>query len=311
MRAVRCSKGHVDLVDVPSPKGEGIRLRTRSAGICGSDLHVVNSQFAPAHTLGHEIAGVLPDGTAVAIEPLAACGHCDACATGDYQRCREGLSIVLGIGRDGGMAEEVVVPERAIVPLPAGIAVEDACLVEPLAVAIHGLRLAGVRGDHRVAVVGGGTIGLCAVAAVTGLGASVALVARHDSQREAGARLGATEASGEYDVVIEAAGTSSALTDATALAKSGGTLLLLATYWDGFEIPAFDICLREIRIVPSSMYGRGDEGRDVDAAARLLASRPEIPEILITHRFPLEGAAEAFATAADRSSGAIKVVLEP
>ncbi|MFP8873176.1 MAG: alcohol dehydrogenase catalytic domain-containing protein [Myxococcota bacterium] len=311
MRAVRCSNGRVDLVDVPRPEGEGIRLRTRSAGICGSDLHMVSGPFAPAHTLGHEIAGVLPDGRAVAIEPLAACGHCDACTTGDYQLCREGLSTVLGIGRDGGMAEEVVVPERAIVPLPAGVDVADACLVEPLAVAIHGLRRAGVRNDLRVAVVGGGTIGLCAVAAVIGLGAPVALVARHDSQREAGARLGAAEASGEYDVVIDAAGTASALAKAVGLAKPGGTLLLLATYWDGFEIPAFDVCLREIRIVPASLYGRGDQGRDIDSAAQLLGSRPEIPDILITHRFPLEGVAEAFATAADRSSGAIKVVLEP
>ena len=80
----------------------------------------------------------------------------------------------------GGMSECIVVPERCLVPLAPGVSARDACLVEPLAVAIHGLRLAGVRGDHRVAVVGGGTIGLCAVAAVTGLGAPVALVARHD-----------------------------------------------------------------------------------------------------------------------------------
>ena len=219
--------------------------------------------------------------------------------------------MVFGIGRDGGMAEEVLVPERALVPLPSSVPASDACLVEPLAVAIHGLRLAGVRANMRVAVVGGGTIGLCAVAAVAALGAEVALVARHDSQREAGARLGATQPHSEYDLVIDAAGTRSALSEAVGLSKPGGALLLLATYWDGFEVPAFDLCLREIRIIPASMYGRGDEGRDIDASALLLGTRPDIAKTLITHRFPLDAVAEAFATATDRSSGSIKVVLEP
>ena len=311
MKAVRCHEGQVNVVEIPRPTGEGVRVRIRSAGICGSDLHVVNSPFAPSHTLGHEIAGLLPDGKPVAIEPLAPCGACDGCATGDYQRCRAGLSMVFGIGRDGGMAEEVLVPERALVSLPSSVPASDACLVEPLAVAIHGLRLAGVRANMRVAVVGGGTIGLCAVAAVAALGAEVALVARHDSQRDAGARLGAAQPRGEYDLVIDAAGTRSALSEAVGLSKPGGALLLLATYWDGFEVPAFDLCLQEIRIIPASMYGRGDEGRDIDAAALLLGTRPDIAKTLITHRFPLDAVAEAFATATDRSSGSIKVVLEP
>ena len=60
MKAVRCHEGQVNVVEVPRPTGEGVRVRIRSAGICGSDLHVVNSPFAPAHTLGHEIAGRPP-----------------------------------------------------------------------------------------------------------------------------------------------------------------------------------------------------------------------------------------------------------
>ncbi len=97
-------------------------------------------------------------------------------------------------------------------PLPAGVALGDACLVEPLAVVLHGLRRAGLRGGERVAVIGGGAIGLCAVAAARAAGAEVALVARHDAQRAAGERLGAgARASGSYDLVIDAAGTESAL----------------------------------------------------------------------------------------------------
>jgi threonine dehydrogenase-like Zn-dependent dehydrogenase len=91
------------------------------------------------------------------------------------------------------MADEIRVPARALVPLPSGIALRDALLVEALAVVVYALRRSGLRADQRVAVVGGGTIGLCAVAAARARGAEVALVARHDAQREAGERLGATE----------------------------------------------------------------------------------------------------------------------
>jgi threonine dehydrogenase-like Zn-dependent dehydrogenase len=248
----------------------------------------------------------------VAIEPLLPCERCDACRTGAYNLCERGPAIVIGTAHDGGMAEELIVPERCLVPLAAGIEVGDACLVEPLAVAVHGLRRARLGGDRRVAVIGGGTIGLCAVAAARAAGAEVTLLARHDAQREAGGRLGATpEASGSYDLVIDAAGTRAALERALGLCRPGATLLLLATYWEGLELPGFALCLKEVTVVPASMYGRVGPSRDVDAAAALLAQQPEIARALITHRFPLEAAPEAFRVAADRSAGAIKVVLEP
>lgn len=310
MRAIRCVDGAVRVMDVPAPEGDGVRVRIRSAGICGSDLHMIAAGFPLPHTLGHEMAGVTPDGTPVAIEPLQPCGRCDACRAGHYNRCALGPSIVMGTGRDGGMAEEIVVPARCLVPLAATAAVADACLVEPLAVAVHGMRRVGLRGNARVAVVGGGSIGLCAVAVAGASGAEVALAARHECQREAGERLGAREISGDYDVVIDAAGTEAALAQALGLCRSGGTLLLLATYWEGLTLPGFVLCLKEVNVVPASMYGRTGIARDVDVAAATLAARPEIGETLITHRFPLEAAPEAFAAAADRRHGAIKVVLE-
>ena len=317
MRAVRCSEKQVQIVDLPPPMGDGVRVRIASAGICGSDLHLLQSDFPLPHTLGHELAGELPDGRPVAIEPIAPCGECDRCTRGDYNLCQLGLSMIYGSGRDGGMADEVLVPERALVSLPRGVSAKDACLVEPLAVAEHGLRLAGVRADTRVAVIGGGSIGLCAIAALVGRGTTPILAARHDSQRDAGTRLGAQvvePGSAElnvYDVVIDAAGTASALECGLQLCRPGGTLLLLATYWEGFELPGFLLCLKEVRIVPASMYGTHGGTRDIDRAAALMGDNPEIANTLITHRYPLDAAREAFATAANRSAGAIKVVLEP
>lgn len=310
MRAVRCREGEVEVVDLPEPRGEGVRVRMRSAGICGSDLHMLGSVFAPRVTLGHEMAGELADGTAVAVEPLVICGDCDCCLRGDYNLCRGGPGHLMGVGLDGGMSEAIVVPERCLVGLAPGVLARDACLVEPLAVAVHGVRLAGIGPGDNVAVIGGGTIGLCAVVAARAAGAQVSLSARHDAQREAAERLGAGEARGEYDVVIESAGTDSALETAVEWARPGGQLLLLAVYWDGMAMPGIPLCMKEVRVVPSNMYGHDGDRRDFDQAAALLAQNPELPEILITHRYALGEAVQAFETARDRAQGAIKVVLE-
>jgi threonine dehydrogenase-like Zn-dependent dehydrogenase len=282
-----------------------------SAGICGSDLHLLSWDMPTI--LGHEIAGALDDGTLVAVEPIAPCFECAPCRNGEYNLCAVGPDMIMGIGRDGGMADECLVPASSIVPVPSGLSSHDACLVEPLAVAVHGVRRSQVAPAERVAVVGGGSIGQCAVVAVQATGASVAMEARHDAQRSAADRLGATPiGDGDYDVVIEAAGNASALARAVELCRPGGRVVLLASYWDGtVDIPAYAVCMNEINLIPASMYGRVGPSRDFEVAVALLAARPEVPETIITHRFPLDAAVEAFTVAHERQAGAIKVVLEP
>jgi threonine dehydrogenase-like Zn-dependent dehydrogenase len=159
--------------------------------------------------------------------------------------------------------------------------------------------------------VGGGSIGQLALIAGQAAGARVDLEARHDRQREAAARLGAGEVTDGYDAVIEAVGTASALSRAVQLCRPGGKVVLLGTYWDGSDLPGIDVCMKEVELVPASMYARVGPSRDFDVAAAVMAQRPEIAGALITHRFPLDAAVEAFEAARDRAAGAIKVVLEP
>ena len=127
MRAVRCIEGKPTVVDVEPSVGEGVRVKVASAGICGSDLHLM--KMGLPLTFGHEIAGTLPDGTPVAVEPLAPCGECAPCLDGQYQRCAIGPTIVFGVGRDGGMAEEVLTPARSLSLLPAASALAPAAVV--------------------------------------------------------------------------------------------------------------------------------------------------------------------------------------
>lgn len=312
MKAVRCCDKHIQVLDVPPPSGAGVRVNVRSAGICSSDLHMIAAGFEMPATIGHEVAGTLSDGRAVALEPIAPCGHCDMCVQGDYHLCRLGPAMVHGIALDGGMAEQVLVPERCIVPLPNNVSAADACLVEPLAVAAHGIRMLDLKPDSRIAIIGAGAVGLAAAAVLTPFINTVDIAARHAAQQEASDRLGAgLHPRGEYDVVVECAGNSKALAQAARLCKPGATILLLATYWEGVTLPAFEVSMKNLRIYASSLYGRQGLVRDVEMAAQLMAQRPELADILITHRLPLDAAPEAFAIAAKREAGAIKVVLEP
>ena len=313
MRSVRRDETGLKIVDVPGrqPGPDEVRVSVRSAGICGSDLHAVELGPIPS-TLGHEVAGITDNGLPVAIWPLTPCGSCDRCRHGEVQQCRGAQWDIYGYGRDGGMADEIIVEPANLVPLPWSVPVTDACLVEPLACAIHGTRRAGLKPADRVAVVGGGTMGLCLVAAARWSGCTVDLEARHERQRLAGELLGASiGSSGEYDVVVDAAGTAAATNRAVVLCRPGATLLLLATYWDGLHIDPLSFAMNEITLVPASAHGRHHGGRDVDSAAALLAANPAIADALITHRFALGDSIEAFRVAADRRGGAIKVVLEP
>ncbi len=273
---------------------------------------MVAAGFEIPGTLGHEVAGLLPDGRAVALEPLSPCGHCDRCLSGDYGMCRSGVGMVYGVGRDGGMAEEILVPERCIVPLPGNVRAEDACLVEPLAVAAHGLRRLPLHGRSRVAIVGAGPLGLCAAALCAPHVAEVVVAARHDAQKSAAEQLGARlDPRGEYDAVIECAGNSGSLAEAVGLCAPRAHLLLLATYWEGLVLPAFEVSMKNLTIEASYLYSQRGLSRDVDVAAQLLGRYPQVADLLISHRLPLAAAVEAFAIAADRGAGAIKVVLEP
>jgi len=314
MRAVRVNEHQVAVVDAPEPAGDGVLVRIASAGICGSDLHMVDSMRLRA-TLGHEFAGFLPDGRLVAVEPLAACRVCGPCRDGRPYHCELGLRMYVA-AFDGGMAETCLVPEATIVPIPTGVDPRDASLVEPLAVAVHAVRMAGPLAGSSVAVVGGGSIGLCLVPTLQAVGVTqVDVVARHDHQRAAAARLGATSSEADvdrWDVVFDAVGTADSLAQCVAMTRASGRVVIVGVYWDGtVPLPGMAVCFKEVRLLPSMMYGSEGPVRDFDLAARLLAARPELGPTLITHRFPLDAAADAFACARDRQAGAIKVVLEP
>jgi 2-desacetyl-2-hydroxyethyl bacteriochlorophyllide A dehydrogenase len=311
MRAVRSHDGGVAVVEVGEPPGVGEVLDMRATSICASDLSYI--RFGSTSILGHELAGTRSDGTPVVVEAIYGCMECDQCLRGTYNLCPTHGLRALGIRADGGMAEQFRAPTARLVPIPPGLDLRDASIVEPASVSWHALRLADMAPGKTVAVVGAGALGLLAVAGAQRMGGEgVALEARHPHQVEAGERLGAhVGASGRYDVVVEAAGSMESLARCGELVAPGGTIVVLGVHFGPVELDWMPLFHHEARLIPSLGYCAHDGVREMDEAAAMLAEDPVIAETVITHRFALEDATEAFRVASDRSSGAIRVVIEP
>lgn len=162
-----------------------------------------------------------------------------------------------------------------------------------------------------VGVVGGGAVGLAVVACLRSIGVTAIVEARHPHQRAAVERLGGVNAKvRDADVVIEATGADSGVERSVAGVRPGGRVVIAGLFHGPVPVPGLPMLAKEVELVGSMMYGRHGTTREIDEAATLLAAHPDIADALITHRFPLSEAPRAFAAAADRSGGAIKVVVD-
>ena len=237
MRAVRVTAEGPAVVEVDEPAGDGMLMEVSSSSICGTDLNFMG-MGALDFTFGHEFAGYV-DGTPTPSNPPSRAASATSAAPGSPSGASAPHSN-LGIFTDGGLADRVRVPASNLVPLPAGLAIDDACLVEPAAVAYHGVQRAAVSPGERVLVLGGGSIGLLVAAALRRDGHEADIEARHPHQRAAAERLGARQAgspAGNYDVVIEAVGTESGIARCAQLARPGGRVVLLGVFPQTVPVP--------------------------------------------------------------------------
>jgi 2-desacetyl-2-hydroxyethyl bacteriochlorophyllide A dehydrogenase len=337
-RATGPGKIEMQTVQHPAPDAGEVVVKVRACGICGSDLHFYGGTFPIPHCCpGHEISGEVADvgstvtgvtaGDRVAVEPIVRCERCWACAVGDYQLCEH--FRILGTTDDGGFADFVRAPAYATFQLPAGLDFDVGALTEPLAVGVHGVRLGGLQVGDRVAVLGAGTIGLLAILAACAAGAAeVVVTARHQHQATAARALGASAvfapdgegmaelaqyaADRPIDLVIETVGGhADTLLDAMRLVRKGGRIVVLGLFTKPPAVDPLLLVVKEPRIVGSLTYGRTGPRADFDIALDILGNNQALARTLITHRMGLDALPEAFATAADKSSGAIKVTVLP
>jgi len=330
VRAIRLYEaGDVRLVEEADPRptaGETL-VRVTDVGLCGSDLHwfseggIGDARLTRPVVPGHEIAGVIHAGplagTPVAVDPAIPCGVCPTCLGGHRNLCPQVLFAGHGTV-DGGLRELMAWPTPLLHPLPRGLTTTDGAVLEPLGVAIHALDLGHLRPACSIAVVGCGPIGLLLLQAALASGAtSVLAVDPLPHRREEARRRGAAAALSpqearvhvpeqQVDVAFELAGDDAAVEQAMALVRPGGRVVLGGI--PGDDRTAFPASLARrkgltialVRRMKEDVYERGirlvETGR-VDVAS------------LVTARFPLEKAPEAFRSAAAREG--LKVVLDP
>jgi threonine dehydrogenase-like Zn-dependent dehydrogenase len=337
--------------DVPEPvPGTGeVLVWVRAAGICGSDLHGYRDpgrrrqSLARPYMTGHELAGEvaavgqgvqgLDVGQRVGVEPrhLVGCGRCRWCRRGDTQLC-PALGRVEGQAvHSTGFAEYSLESAPKCYPLPDGLPIEEAAILDVYAVALHAVHRVPVRPVDTVVVLGVGAIGLAVaqVARAAGAGRVVAVGTR-DAPLEVARRLGcdgAINASVEdvaervrsftdgtgAEVVFEAVGGRAAtLPLAIEVAARGGIVGVIGSYVEPQMLDP-GVCMRkEVSLRWVWSYGTWQGIPEFQIALDMLASGRVEAAPLITHRFPLARIAGAFAAADDkRASGAIKVLVNP
>jgi len=318
--------------EVPSPDAGEVLVRVRACGICGSDLHFYHGVFPanPNISPGHEFAGEVlalgegvrgfEPGQRVVIEPIRRCQECPFCRTGRYHLCPR--HMLLGTFAPGGLADHVSVPAYTLYPLPDALDFELGALVEPLAVAVHGVHLVNITVGERVIVLGSGTIGVFSIIAAKAAGAGeVVATYRHDHQGEAARAAGASRVIRDsdvtglekegIDVVIETVGGSApTLAQALGAVRPGGRISVLGLFPGAVQLGGLALILKEVTIVGGITYCRPGLHSDFDVALGILRSDPERARAIITHRLPLDDAAQAFATAADKGTKSLKVQVQ-
>jgi threonine dehydrogenase-like Zn-dependent dehydrogenase len=259
-------------------------------------------------------------GDRVVVEPLKTCRECAYCRTGQYQICPK--RVLLGTFASGGLAEYVLVPAYALYALPESLDFELGALTEPLAVAVHGLHIVEPAMGERVLVMGAGAIGLLSVMAAKAAGAGEIIATyRHEHQGAAALAAGADrvlldgdtgglEKAG-IDIVVETVGGAApTLSQAMGIVRSGGRISVLGVFTQPVQLNALGLMLKEVKMAGGITYCRPGQHSDFDTALGILEAQPDKARAIITHRFPLDEATEAFATAADKGTGAIKVQVQ-
>ncbi|MBA2380560.1 MAG: galactitol-1-phosphate 5-dehydrogenase [Chloroflexi bacterium] len=329
--------GQMPLEERPDPQpGPGeVVVTVRVSGICGSDVHGFGGATGRRRVgvvMGHEATGevravgpgvesVRP-GDRVVLRSILACGRCDRCRHGQPNICldRQGM----GMHFDGAYAEQILVAEALLVPLPDSLSFEDGVLIEPLAVAMHAVNITPFALMDVVAIVGAGAIGLLTLLAARQRGAGSIIVTDRDPHRLDVARmLGAdqavnvdhadpvatvSEATGGRgaDAVFEAVGVAATVAQSIAMARPGGQVTWIGNSAPEVPLPMQELVTRELTV--RGAYGFVDE---FELAVDALTSGRIDGRSLIECVAPLEEGPELFRRLAAGSLSAAKVVLVP
>ena len=320
----------IETVPDPTPGAGELVVRVGRCGICGSDLHMTEDPafgMGAGDILGHEFAGEIVAtgreverfriGDLVSVVPLRGCGECASCRAGETAWCMAGMTL-----QGGGYAEYALTTARQCVALPKSASLADGALVEPLAVALHGVNLSGLRAGDKVLVLGAGPIGLAVAFWARRLGAAAVVVQdiapqQHDRALQLGATgfvvdredpVGAAERAlgGKADVVFECVGLPGLIAQAVDQVRIKGTVLILGLCTRPDTLVPFVALSKEVRLQTSAFFTR----EEYEAALDVLNAGVAEPRALITGTVDLDAVPGMFESLRHRTHQC-KVMIAP
>jgi (R,R)-butanediol dehydrogenase/meso-butanediol dehydrogenase/diacetyl reductase len=313
----------------PAPAADEVVVQVGRCGICGSDLHMTeDAMYGCQHgdVLGHEFAGEvvalgkgtegLKTGDLVSVIPLKCCGHCEHCRKGEVQWCAQ-----FGL-QGGGYAEYALTRPNQCSKLRTDLSLADGAIIEPLAVALHGVNLSGMRKGDTVLVLGAGPIGLATAFWAKRMGAAKVAIQdiaefQQDRALEMGADVfvvdpadpvGSAERAlgGQADIVFECVGVPGLIAQAVEQVRPRGTILLLGLCTRPDTFNSFAMLSKEVCLVTSAFFTVPEYQASLDA----LAEGAIEPRLLVTDTISLADTPEIFESLKHRTSQC-KVLIAP
>ena len=317
---------------IPTPADGEVLLRVKRVGVCGTDLHIFTGNqpyLQYPRVMGHELSGIveqapansaLKAGDPVFVMPYLSCGHCVACRHGKTNCC---VNIqVLGVHRDGAFTEYLSVPQQ-FVHKAEGVSLDQAAMVEFLAIGAHAVRRADVQAGQRVLVVGVGPIGMAALTFARLRGAIVTVLdtraerlafCRERLAAHAGVLIGPDDEAelarltdGEFfDVVFDATGNPRAMERGFKFIAHGGKYVLVSIVRDNISFSDPEFHKREATLLGSRNATMEDFETVLNAMRKGL-----IPDAALnTHRLALSQVPTDFARLLDPAEGVVKALIE-
>jgi L-iditol 2-dehydrogenase len=323
-------------IEDPGP-GE-VQCRVESVGVCGSDLHaytegqVGGMPNAYPMVLGHEPAGVIVKtgagvtGLAVgdrgALEPALYCYHCEFCLSGHHNVCAN-IRFLSNPHHPGFFREFVNLPVSNFAPIPQNLSFDLAALAEPLAIALHSVRISAISANETIAVIGAGPIGLLTIASLRAANAGriwaiEPLPHRRELARDLGADavLEPAEAVAEIlratgqrgvDCAIDCAAGADTVPQAIRLARNAGRVVLTGIH----STPTFTVDASGMRRKELTLFNVRRSNHETEEALALLEAQPSWFAPLVTHTRTLDRIGEAFELTSHYRDGVGKMVIRP
>ena len=332
----------MEIREVPDPVIAGpkdVKIKMKVLGICGSDVHyytqgkIGSQEVVYPFTVGHEGAGVVAEigsavrkvkpGDLIAIEPAMPCWECDQCRSGRYHTCRRLKYLGCPGQAEGCLSEYLVMPEESCFPLPGKLTADQGSISEPLSIGVYSVKQYGNIIGAKIAILGFGPIGMSvALAAKAGGAERIYVTDKIDKRLEIASRLSVLctlnpekenivekirqkEPLG-LDVVFECCGQQEAIDQSVYILKPGGKIMVVG-------IPEFDrwsLSVEDTRRRELSFYFVRRQVDCVEPALELMESGKINVGDMITHRFPLSRAKEAFDLVAAYDDGVMKAMID-